>query len=435
MLRFHIILLLFAASCLSTPTRPKGDAGAGGDAMSFPDAGPVTGWDRPRIRWQTPVADLDGDGLDDAVFANSCTGCSDGPGIAIAYGRPDGFLDGYDQTWAITDLEPLYVHVGDFIGDERLDILLLGDDGQDTWVAYWKQTGYRKFEQGAAQLDQRIDCGGVDDAVPCFVTTARITGDNKGDVIYGDLDELYVMRLSAGWSNFSSAGATELPATEPFSGLASVFAMPSAMDGVDDLFVASEHNVLWYTHSGGNNIGFPPSELALSRSGNRGWVKLDLDGNASPDFFTTVLTMDSEFVVTAPPEGETPDMRLLQLADDPVDMCGACDPVEQYAVVQADADPAPDLVMLDVTVGEGTSLFVIPNLNANIPAETVEAAHNPIEQFFADLPAPRRLIAGDFDGDDVQEVWVFDSRLDPSNTRCFELRQGSPAGIDVDVCP
>jgi hypothetical protein len=96
-------------------------------------------------------------------------------------------------------------------------------------------------------------------------------------------------------------------------------------------------------------------------------------------------------------------------------------------------DAGDELLVLDDIMDGASRVHMAADLA--IDTTTIGAASGLNDQGPLSAPDPRRIIAGDFDGDGQREIRVFGPSLDADNTRCLQPMRLPVPEYDFPDCP
>lgn len=413
-------MMFCAAGCLGDLVKPPaqdggtsdGDGGAGRDGAADPDAGDTVAFPGDlAIRITTLVVDLNDNGKPDLVLLNDPAATGD-RGVLVFFDRSEGFFDAPDQYLPTNDLHPLVATTGDFVGGAALDLMVVANADDDTpYVVLFEGSGDSTFTQGPQQgfPGRTITAGTVVDSTPVFAARTFLRGstDFAPALVLGDSD-LALTVSPDDWNAVSSTDDVLLDVGTTTMNFAA--GVPSAEPDREDLFVVDNEGGIWLENNGSTEGGYQagPTDLPGWPEFNRAFFFFDFQVDGIPDF----ITLDRTFldVGRLAWDGEL-TMDVDRLTPEPSfgDSFGD-------ALFAADIDGIPGmdfLILDDVKPGspDDEHFGVHAARNIEIDESGAFPVSGRVDVDASHLGDPTRLVAGDFDGDGVVEVWVFDPSL------------------------
>lgn len=392
----------FLLGCLSEPPEPEWQGAA------FPPAGATVD-----LR-SGYVTDFDYDGFDDIVLLNA-TGDPNTQGFFVLLGRDtsDGTL--YDSFIATPDVQPYAALAADLGGGDDPDVIIYGEsDGRGQLVAY-TDASPATFEAPLVLTlgnSQPAPAGG---SQPAFISLGDYdTVDGENEIVFGHANGVFISSIDQWDDEFRLNEVYSL--SEPGLAWGDTDAVGAILEGTpptQDILVPQQEQVTWYANGGDGSFTSDIHNTAITAPGMTHVDYADINGDGRKDVFAVGSFAVSVYV---PAAGATDGARYL-LYDDGTTGENDDGELDGIAAVQVDEDSRPDIVIMERANSSMSDNFI--KLYANVSIDNGMMVAD--EEVLQDLGSfePQLMVFGDFDGDEVGELIVFDAR---GNSQCYELK-------------
>lgn len=399
-------LLLAGASvlllgCLSEPPFPEWQG------LAFPPDGEIN------LR-SGYVVDLDYDGWDDIVLLNE-TGDPATQGFFVLLGRDgaDGSL--YDAFVNTPDVQPYAVLVAQLGGGEDYDILIYGEGNDRGRLVAYPEASPATFDDPLSITmgsTQPIPLGG---SQPAFISLGDYdTVDGKLEIVFGHEEGVFIGGIHEWGEDFRLNELYTL--SEPGVPWGDTYVSGAILEGtapVQDILVAQRERVTWYANGGDGSFTSDMHTTAVTAPGLWAVDYADINGDGRKDVFAVGNYAVSVYV---PAAGATDGTHYL-LYDDGTTGENDDGELDGIAALQINDDPRPDIVIMERANEATSDNFIKLYADVSIQGSMMVADEEVLQELGSF--EPRTMVYGDFDGDGVGELIVFDAL---GNSQCFELK-------------